>query len=332
MKNTMKCFGIIALAAVIGFSFALTLASCDNSLTSQGYNPGGGNTNPFIGTWYGTGNAVGFTLVFTSTTFSLSNGTSTAPGTYTWSGYRATLTDRSGDTGTAVISGNILTLTWSGTAIPFSNNGGGGTPTPSGTAPTITTTSLPNGLVGASYSASLSASGTTPITWSIQSGSLPAGLSLSSSGTISGTPTATGSSSFTVRATNSVGSATRSFSINITGYNTSSLDGRWLRENNGTVYTISGSSGVFTQIGTSAVYQDAARKGYIKVGDQAFRNITQTGNATWTGQILLVDYTGTSNATGTSWNNFTMTINSDGRSYNCYAPNSVTVNMTFTRY
>ncbi|MFZ1904252.1 MAG: putative Ig domain-containing protein [Steroidobacteraceae bacterium] len=54
----------------------------------------------------------------------------------------------------------------------------------------ISTTSLPGGQVGAAYSATLTATGgTSPYGWSITSGSLPAGLSLSSSGAISGTPT-----------------------------------------------------------------------------------------------------------------------------------------------
>ncbi len=58
-------------------------------------------------------------------------------------------------------------------------------------APVITTTSLPNGKVGTTYSTSLVASsGTPPYTWSLTSGTLPAGLSLSASGVISGTPTA----------------------------------------------------------------------------------------------------------------------------------------------
>ena len=68
------------------------------------------------------------------------------------------------------------------------------------TALAITTTSLPGGSVGTSYSATVSATGgVTPYTWSITSGSLPAGLAINaSSGTISGTPTATGTSHFTV--------------------------------------------------------------------------------------------------------------------------------------
>jgi len=66
--------------------------------------------------------------------------------------------------------------------------------------PAITTTTLPAGAVGSAYSQSLGATGGDgTLTWSVDSGSLPAGLSLSSGGVISGTPTTQGASSFTVR-------------------------------------------------------------------------------------------------------------------------------------
>ena len=67
----------------------------------------------------------------------------------------------------------------------------------------ITTTSLPDGTVSSAYSQTVQATGgDTPYTWSIDSGSLPAGLSLgSSTGTISGTPTSSGTSNFTVKVT-----------------------------------------------------------------------------------------------------------------------------------
>lgn len=81
--------------------------------------------------------------------------------------------------------------------------------------PSITTASLPGGTVGTAYSRTLSAAGATPITWSL-SGSLPDGLELKeSTGEISGTPTAVGTYSFTVRASNSVGSGTADLSITI---------------------------------------------------------------------------------------------------------------------
>ncbi len=73
-----------------------------------------------------------------------------------------------------------------------------------GAAPTITTASLPNGSVGAAYSSTLAASGgTTPYSWTVASGALPAGLSLSKGGTVSGTPTSAGQSNFTVQVTDS---------------------------------------------------------------------------------------------------------------------------------
>ena len=86
----------------------------------------------------------------------------------------------------------------------------------------ITTQSLAAGTIGATYSAALAASGgTLPYGWSISGGSLPTGLSLNSgTGGISGTPTAVGTFSFTVRATDSSSpqqTATESLSIVITG-------------------------------------------------------------------------------------------------------------------
>ncbi|HVU15367.1 MAG TPA: DUF4082 domain-containing protein [Candidatus Didemnitutus sp.] len=64
----------------------------------------------------------------------------------------------------------------------------------------ITTASLNNGVVGTSYSTTLAATGgTTPYTWSLSAGTLPTGLNLSSGGVLSGTPTKTGTSSFTVK-------------------------------------------------------------------------------------------------------------------------------------
>ena len=83
----------------------------------------------------------------------------------------------------------------------------------------ITTASLPNGTVGSAYSTTLTASGgTLPYSWTVTSGALPAGLSLSNGGTITGTPTSAGQSNFTVQVTDSsspVQKATKPFSISI---------------------------------------------------------------------------------------------------------------------
>ena len=83
----------------------------------------------------------------------------------------------------------------------------------------ITTAStLPPAGVGAPYSQTLAASGgTAPFTWSIVSGALPAGLTLSSAGVITGTPTTSGVSLFTLQAADSTGAiATQAFSLTVT--------------------------------------------------------------------------------------------------------------------
>lgn len=65
---------------------------------------------------------------------------------------------------------------------------------------TITTTSLPNTMTGTSYSQTLAATGgTPPYSWKITLGALPAGMTLSSSGKVSGSTTQTGAFTFTAR-------------------------------------------------------------------------------------------------------------------------------------
>jgi photosystem II stability/assembly factor-like uncharacterized protein len=77
---------------------------------------------------------------------------------------------------------------------------GGATP-----GPAITTTVLPQAVVGSNYSSDLAATrGTSPYTWSIANGSLPDGLSLDpTTGAITGIPTASGNDSFRVEVTDS---------------------------------------------------------------------------------------------------------------------------------
>ena len=68
------------------------------------------------------------------------------------------------------------------------------------TALSITSTSLPAGTVAQAYSTTLAATGgTAPYTWTLASGTLPTGLTLSSAGQISGTPSAAATFTFTVQ-------------------------------------------------------------------------------------------------------------------------------------
>ena len=84
--------------------------------------------------------------------------------------------------------------------------------------PNITTTSLPAGTVNQAYNQPVQATGGTgALTWSISAGALPQGLNINPiNGVISGTPTAAGTSSFTVRVADAGGLAdTQALSITI---------------------------------------------------------------------------------------------------------------------
>ena len=87
--------------------------------------------------------------------------------------------------------------------------------------PNITTTTLQGGTVGQAYNQTLRATGGLgALTWSVTGGSLPAGLTLTSAGTISGTPAAAETSNFTVTATDTFGqSDTQDLSIAVSAAN-----------------------------------------------------------------------------------------------------------------
>ena len=98
-----------------------------------------------------------------------------------------------------------------------------------GSAPTITTSSLSNGVVGNSYAATISTTGSPAPTCSVTAGSLPTGLSLSSGCAMSGTPTKMQVAKFTVTATNgNAPDATQAYTLQITGIGTHGLGGSTL--------------------------------------------------------------------------------------------------------
>jgi hypothetical protein len=123
---------------------------------------------------------------------------------------------------------------WSGGKAFVSFNGGGtwfeqagrvnyfldvvATPASSPTPPSITTTSLTNGTASVSLGAiTLSSSGgTAPYAWSVIGGALPPGVTLSSNGIISGTPTFAGSYNFTVQVRDGLGqTASKAYTMTI---------------------------------------------------------------------------------------------------------------------
>ena len=158
---------------------------------------------------------VGTVNVAYSTTFTATNGT--AP--YTW-----TLTGGTLQTGLSLSSGGVVsgtpTTTGSANITVKATDANGCTGTGTFTvavgcpAATLAPATLPLGIVGTAYTnTTMTVSvGTAPITYSLSAGVLPAGLTLSNAGLLSGTPTAATSgingTSITVQATDSVGCIT----------------------------------------------------------------------------------------------------------------------------
>lgn len=154
-------------AGTVGTAYSQTLASAS------------GGTGPYTYTIASGALPAGISLASNGTL----SGTPTAGGTFN---FTITATDSSTGTGPFTATSGTLTLTVA--------------------APTITLSpsTLSNATVATAYSQTLTASGgTAAYTYTIASGALPAGLTLSSSGVLSGTPTAGGTFNFTVTATDS---------------------------------------------------------------------------------------------------------------------------------
>ncbi len=111
----------------------------------------------------------------------------------------------------------------------------------------ISTASLASGTVGTTYSQTLAAtSGTTPYTWAISSGTLPAGLTLSGAGVISGTPTAATATMVTFQVTDSAttkATATATLTLTISAAGTSTDGATLFSSNCISCHTATGLSG-----------------------------------------------------------------------------------------
>ncbi len=83
----------------------------------------------------------------------------------------------------------------------------------------ISPTALPDGVAGIFYSQPMTATGgTNPVCWSVTDGSLPAGLTLSSTGLVSGTPLGSATGVFTVTCTDARGcTSSQTCTLNIFG-------------------------------------------------------------------------------------------------------------------
>ena len=194
-KVTDSGGGSASLAFTLNITGALTI-------TTAASLPAGEATAPYSQTLVASGGTgTGFTWSVTTGSLPLGlslsaagaiTGTPTTPGL---ANFTAKVTDSGGGSTSQAFTLNII----------------GG--------PSITTAAaLPQGEITAPYSQTLAVSGgtATGFTWSVASGSLPAGLSLSAAGALTGTPTAAGPSSFTIQVVDSGGGkATQNFTLTI---------------------------------------------------------------------------------------------------------------------
>lgn len=146
---------------------------------------------------------------------------------------------------------------------------------------TITTPSpLPQGAAGAAYSQTLNASGgVPPYTWAVTAGSLPGGLTLSTTGVISGAASAAGTFAFTVQVKDSAKStstATFSLTISLTASCTCSIDPPGL-----SIAAAGGTGSISVSAGAGCSWTASSSLSWVTIASGA----AGTGNGTVTIQV-----------------------------------------------
>lgn len=165
----------------------------------------------------------------------------------------------------------------------------------------VTPTALPTATAGSAYSATLTATGgVAPYRFVLTSGTLPAGLSLSADGIVSGTPTAAGSFAVTVNATDANGQAgTANLTLTVGNTAITVTPATLPKGTQGVVY-----SQRLTAAGGIAPYSFAVSSGTLPAGltiNAATGEIagTPTGSGDATFAITVTDSTGGTPSTAT---------------------------------
>jgi len=193
-KNAIQLAG--PLVTTSGSPLAITTSFLPSEAVNQPYGPvtmtAAGGSGSY--SWSVTGAPAGLSMSATG----ILSGTPTTAGTFSLSVSVA---------GGGVTASATFPVTIAAHALPLQVPGGGGT----------TPVTVPGGAVSIPYSQSLPANyGSPPYSWSLLGGALPTGLSLASSGTVSGIPTQAGTFAFTAKVTDSSGaSASSAFAITI---------------------------------------------------------------------------------------------------------------------
>ena len=176
--------------------------------------------------------------------------------------------------------------------------------------PTIPPATLPNGIVGTAYNQTIAVTGGAgTLTFTTTTGSLPAGLTLSSGGAVTGTPTTVGTSSFTVKVTDSsVGgalSATQNFSITVN-------QAPAITSASSTTFTVS-MAGTFTVTTTGTPTPTLTQMGTLPSGVTFKDNGNGTGTlsgtpAAGTAANYAITFTATNGIGTAATQNFTLTV------------------------
>lgn len=233
---TLSSSGLLSGTPTVASNFTFGLKSVDSTTT-----PGGGIQFPRVQDVTVVINAAPVVVVAPTSVPGATVGTAYATTNITASGGTApytfsvsagalpaglTLSSAGGLSGTPTAGGtfNFTVNAADSSGAPGPYNGSQAyTLTVAAPAITLPATTLSNGTVGSAYAATLNAAtgGTAPYTYAVASGALPAGVTLSGSGALSGTPTAGGTFNFTVTATDSstgtgpYSSSPRSYSLTI---------------------------------------------------------------------------------------------------------------------
>jgi hypothetical protein len=193
-------------------------------------------------TWTATGLPAGLSIASATGTIT---GTPTAAGTYTVS---LSATDSSGLTGTA-------SFAWTITQASLS----------------ITPSSLPAPAVGRAYGMTLAAvGGAAPYSWSVSTGSLPAGLVLDgTTGAISGTPSLARPSTFTLTVTDGAGqTATQAYTLVVLARSPGTAppahSGIMASVPSGKGYWLASSNGTVLAFGSAQLYGSSAKLHLVK--------------------------------------------------------------------